>query len=361
MKNILALLGIIGLLIALFAGAIWAGSRMIDSKANSETQTSQNTTTEEELPHLGTFPPIEGIASWINSEELSSESLKGKVVLIDFWTYSCINCIRTFPYLRDWWEKYEDDGLVIIGVHAPEFEFEKSRENVLIAAEKYGLAYPIALDNDFVTWKNFRNQYWPAEYLFDQSGELRYFHFGEGHYNETERAIQTLLNVKAEMTEEDLPNFAGIKSPETYFGWWRAERFASPEGIVTDLTTDYSFPDSNRSNEWALEGAWTINEKYSEANSSGARFRFTYNASIANLVMATRDGVIQDVVVRLDGEVVSPDLLGTNLVVDELTEQTFVQVEFSQLYELIDGDPAVHTLEIETLEPGLQIYAITFG
>lgn len=358
MKNILSLLGILALLVLLFVGAILAGSS-INSPTTSPT--TDSIVTEEALPYLGKLPKIEGIASWINSKELAAEDLEGKVVLIDFWTYSCINCIRTLPYIRDWWGKYEDDGLLIIGVHTPEFDFENVRENVIEAAQKYGLTHPIAQDNDYVTWRNFNNRYWPAKYLFDRDGNLRYYHFGEGSYDETESAIQALLGVNEEMTTGETPDYESINSPETYFGWWRDERFASPEGIVENASMDYSLPDDLDLNEWALEGSWTVNEKYTEAQLAGARFQFRYSASVVNLVMATADGELQDVVVKLDEKVVPSEFLGQHLVVDELTGQTFVQVEFSSLYELIDGEPGDHLLEIEVLEPGLQIYAITFG
>lgn len=358
MKNVLSLLGILGLLVLLFVGAIWAGSNL-QSPTTSTPEDSG--VVQEELPYLGQLPNIEGIASWINSDELSAEDLKDRVILIDFWTYSCINCIRTLPYIRDWWEKYEEDDLLIIGVHTPEFEFEKIRENVIEAAQKYDLTHPIAQDNAYVTWRNFNNRYWPAKYLFDREGNLRYYHFGEGKYNETEAAIQALLGVEEEMTTGETPDYASINSPETYFGWWRDERFVSPEGVVGDSAVDYSLPDELDLNQWALEGSWIINEKYSEAQTAGARFHFRYSASIANLVMATRDGELQDVVVKLDGEVVPSEFLGQHLVTDELTGQTFIQVEFSDLYELISGKPGEHVLEIEVLEPGLQIYAITFG
>lgn len=173
MRQILTLLGILALLVGLFAWAIWIGGRMAKLPSDKDIEVTQT------LPFLGTMPAINGISSWINSDELTAEDLKGKVMLIDFWTYSCINCIRTLPYMHDWWKKYEDDGLLIIGVHSPEFDFEKVRENVVEAAKKYSLTYPIAQDNDFVTWKNFNNHYWPAKYLFDRDGNLRYFHFGD--------------------------------------------------------------------------------------------------------------------------------------------------------------------------------------
>lgn len=360
MKDLFILIGIAAALILLFAGAIFVGSR---TQQMALERTSHEATGEavQELPVYGSLPEIEGISGWINSEPLSSEDLEGHVVLVDFMTYSCINCIRTFPYVADWWEKYEDDGLIILGMHTPEFGFEKIHENVVEASKKYNLQFPIGLDNDFVTWRNFNNRYWPAKYLFDQEGRLRYYHFGEGKYDETEAAIQQLLSVDDEVTDLEERDYRAANSPETYFGWWRAENFASPEGLQQNAITPYSAPDNLSLNQWSLAGSWSVQEKYSEALESGARFAFRFNAGEANLVMATSDGTLQDVVVYLNGEPVAQEFLGAHVVTDELGGQTFVQVEFSDLYELINGEPGEYLLEIETLEPGLQIYAITFG
>jgi thiol-disulfide isomerase/thioredoxin len=366
MKSFIQLLGIFALFIGIFGLAIWSANRLQPSTEElaqiTGTQTLLSDNADEiELPILGTLPSIEGINGWINSEALTNTDLEGKVVLVDFWTYSCINCIRTLPYITDWWSKYEDDGLVILGVHTPEFEFEKEYDNVVEAAAKYGIEFPIAQDNNYVTWRNFNNRYWPAKYLFDQDGNLRYYHFGEGSYDETELAIQSLLSIDEDVTTGKTVDFASIGSPETYFGSWRAERFVSPEGLVFIFPTDYSLPEEVALNEWALDGEWSVQDKYSEALEPGARFMFHYSAGVANLVMATEDGKLDDVVVRLDGEPVPDEYMGAHVVKDELTGGTFVQVEFSDLYELIDGEVGEHVLEIEALEPGLQIYAITFG
>lgn len=365
MKSFFQILAIFLVFVGVFVIAIFAADRLqpSDEELAQITGTTSFSTSDmtQELPYLGSMPTIEGIEGWINTDALTNEDLEGKVVLIDFWTYSCINCIRTLPYITDWWSKYEDDGLVILGVHTPEFAFEKEYDNVVEAAAKHGIEFPIAQDNDYVTWRNFNNRYWPAKYLFDQEGNLRYFHFGEGKYEETERAIQSLLAVEDDVTTGDTVDFSSIGSPETYFGSWRAENFTSPEGMKLVVPTTYSLPETLALNEWALEGDWTVQDKHSEALSSGARFLFRYKAGVANLVMSTADGRLDDVVVRLDGEAVPDEYLGTHVVKDELTGGTFVQVEFSDLYELIDGEVGDHVLEIEALEPGLQIYAITFG
>jgi len=366
MKDVLILLGIGAVFVGVLGGAVYLGTNVSDEVMNSLSDGGeQPTQVEVELPvYAQSMPFIAGIEGWINSGELSNLDLQGKVVLVDFWTYSCINCIRTLPYIQTWWERYEGDDFVILGVHAPEFAFEKDYDNVVTATQEYGLTYPIALDNEMVTWGNFHNRYWPAKYLFDADGQLRYYHFGEGSYDETEAAIVTLLGREGEQVElgnVDAPNRAMIKSPETYFGWWRAENFASPEGLVRNEVIAYTSVDELVLNEWAFEGEWEVTEKYSQAQTAGARFKFRFDASVANLVMATEDGSLQDVVVRIDGEVVSLDMLGGDIVVDELTGGTFVNVEFSDLYELFRGEGGGHVLEIEVLEPGLQIYAITFG
>ncbi len=316
---------------------------------------------DKPLPVLGTMPELEGFASWINSEELTREDLKGKVVLVDFWTYSCINCIRTFPYLSEWWNKYQDEDFVLLGIHTPEFQFEKDRDNVIEAAQKNNLTFPIAQDNDFVTWRNFNNRYWPAKYLFDKKGQLRYVHFGEGKYDETEKAIQQLLAIDEDLAEVDAKKAKGVRSPETYFGYWRSENFASNEALKKDEVREYSFPEVLGPNEWALEGKWNVERQHSQAHEAGAKFRFRYSASVANLVMSIDGGGLQDVIVRLDGKEVPDELMGEHTKPSKGEEGTFTVVDFSDLYELISGEPGDHVLEIETLDEGLQIFAITFG
>ena len=345
--------------------SIGAWSLFSPSKTSGPTTSNEpvNTQTDNgELPILAnTIPNFDGIASWINSEPLTPEQLKGKVVLVDFWTYTCINCVRTFPYLTDWWSKYKDDDFVIVGMHAPEFEFEKDRGNVIAAAQKYGLTFPIAQDNDHATWDNFQNRYWPAKYLFDKEGKLRYVHFGEGNYDETESAIQQLLAVNDDMSHFDTPDFQAIKSRETYFGYWRSENFASAEPVKKDETSTYAFAKQLNLDQWDLQGDWLVAEQYVEAQEPGARMRFRFNASTANLVMASRDNSIQDVAVYLDGKRVPDEELGKHVTYDEDDNQTIAKVSLSDLYELIAGTPGEHILEIESLGKGLQVYAITFG
>lgn len=211
-------------------------------------------------------PELRGIAAWINSNPLTMEALGGKVVLVDFWTYSCINCIRTQPYLNAWYDKYEKDGLVIIGVHAPEFAFEKIENNVREASQKAGIKYPIALDNDFKTWNAYGNRYWPAKYLVDKSGNIVYKHFGEGNYGETEKKIQELLGAKKDIVPMVPESVIGQeKTPETYFGSLRG-RYKNDESseYKNGMQQFMSLPpDMNHS--WSLNGIWYVNDEYIES------------------------------------------------------------------------------------------------
>jgi len=221
------------------------------------------------LPIEGAAPPLAGVTQWLNSAPLTLESLKGKVVLIDFWTYSCVNCLRAIPYVRAWAEKYKDQGLVVIGVHAPEFAFERNIDNVKRAIAKQQIAYPVAIDNAYAVWRAYKNQYWPAHYFIDAQGRIRHHHFGEGEYAQSERVIQQLL-AEAGRTDvtidvvsvaasgaEAAPDFQNVRSPETYVGFARAENFVSPGGFARNAVKDYADGDP-RLNEWGLTGAWKV-------------------------------------------------------------------------------------------------------
>ncbi|MGO4838763.1 redoxin domain-containing protein, partial [Rhizobiaceae sp. 2RAB30] len=204
------------------------------------------------LPVEGRAPSLEGAVDWLNSPPLTAEQLRGKVVLVDFWTYSCINCIRTIPYVRAWAEKYRDQGLVVVGVHAPEFAFEKKIANVRKAVADFRIGYPVAIDNDYRIWRAFQNNYWPAHYLIDARGQLRYHHFGEGNHERTEQAIQDLLREAGSQTAASAPvspsadgieagaDLGNIGSGETYLGYERATNLASPEGLNADVAHEYT-------------------------------------------------------------------------------------------------------------------------
>jgi len=323
----------------------------------------------EPLPIEGTLPSLSGAVAWLNSPPLTREALQGKVVLVDFWTYSCINCLRTLPYVRAWAEKYKDRGLVVIGVHAPEFAFEKDIDNVKRAVSDLHIGYPVAIDNDYAIWGAFDNRYWPAHYFVDAQGRIRHHHFGEGGYDESERVIQELL---AEAGKTALPtglvsvNASGVErpadeeevaSPETYLGYERAESFVSPGGAVRDARHVYAVAKPEL-NEWALAGDWTIGAEHAALNEAGGRLVFRFHARDLHLVLGPGPGG-QPVRFRvaLDGAPPGDDHGGD---VDAAGEGV---VTGQRLYQLVRQSGAVRTrtFQIEFLDPGVQAFAFTFG
>ncbi len=292
-------------------------------------------------------PEFTGIDAWINSKPLLMKDLKGKVVLIDFWTYSCINCVRTLPYIVEWDKKYRDKGLVIIGVHAPEFEFEKDLGNVRKAVVQHGIEYPVALDSELVTWSNFNNRYWPAHYLIDKSGNVVYTHFGEGHYDITENNIRYLLGLNDKEQTGDTAQEMSVEnqSPETYLGNARMKHYSGNTAVVVNQTVDFQFPDALPLHGWALKGKWKIEPERITAMESGAALRFHFNARKVFLVMGNAAGKPIDVAVTLNGSKVG-----------------VVKVNGNTLYALIDQKSAKEgLLEIKATAPGLEAYAFTFG
>jgi len=302
-------------------------------------------------------PEFAGIEAWINANPLTMQSLKGKVVLIDFWTYSCINCVRTLPYLTEWDRKYRDLGLVIVGVHAPEFEFEKKSDNVKAALAQHGIRYPVALDNQLATWVNFANRYWPAHYLIDRDGKVVYTHFGEGEYAVTENNIRYLLELKnqAEAVQAQAPASAAEQTAETYLGYGRAENFASRENVAQDAESAYRFPPSLAENQWALSGRWKAESEKIVAGEKGAALRLNFTARKVFLVLGSSTGKPLHVSIRLNGAAVGSDA-------GKDAPGGVVTVERNTLYELIDQKtPKNGVLEIQTDAPGLEAYAFTFG
>ena len=249
------------------------------------------------LPVEGILPALTGATTWLNSPPLTPEALKGKVVLVDFWTYSCINCLRAIPYVRAWAEKYKDKGLVVIGVHAPEFAFEKQVDNVKKAVADLKLDYPVAVDNDYAIWRAFNNQYWPAHYFIDAEGRIRHHHFGEGSYEESEQVIKELLAEAGKSTERaDLVKVtangaeaasakADVRSPETYIGYARAENFISPGGAVKNAAHDYAPGDAPRLNDWALAGDWTVGPEHAALNKQDGSIVYRFHARDLHLVL----------------------------------------------------------------------------
>lgn len=284
---------------------------------------------------------------WLNSQPLNLEQLKGRVVIIDFWTYSCINCQRTLPYLKSWYQKYQDKGLVIIGVHAPEFEFEKNEKNLAQAVAEFGLSYPVMQDNAFATWRAYNNRYWPAKYFIDKDGYIRYTHFGEGNYDESEAVIQKLL---AETGAEDLPTEVSnpsyevmAKTPETYLGYARMEGLASPERVIRGETSKYTAPAKLGINQVAFEGEWTVTSEYASPQ-KGATLQLNFEAKEVFLVMRKKTSPAKVRVYldgKLDGEVV---------------------VEADKLYRLIElPTPGRHLLRLEFEDSEAELFAFTFG
>jgi len=322
------------------------------------------------LPIEGTLPPLEGAVQWLNSPPLTAEALKGKVVLVDFWTYSCINCLRTLPYVKAWAEKYRDQGLVVIGVHAPEFAFERDVSNVTKAMKDLGITYPVAIDNAYKIWRAFDNQYWPAHYFADAKGQIRYHHFGEGDYAESERVIQQLLreagarNVAGGLIQADAkgvqqaPDMNEVQSPETYLGYQRAENFISTGTLATNQVANYPAAGNLALNHWTLEGQWNVGGQQATLNQPGGRIVYRFHARDLHLVLGPgADGKPVRFSVTVDGQAPG-DAHGTDVAPDgsgTVTEQ--------RLYQLVRQPGAVqdHTFTIEFLDPNVAAYAFTFG
>jgi cytochrome c biogenesis protein CcdA/thiol-disulfide isomerase/thioredoxin len=317
----------------------------------------------------GGVPSLSGAEAWLNSPPLTPEGLKGKVVLIDFWTYSCINCLRAIPYVQAWAEKYKDHGLVVIGVHTPEFAFERKIENVRQAVSDLKIGYPVAIDNEYKIWRAFDNKYWPAHYFIDANGHVRYHHFGEGEYDESERVIQQLLveagngNVPDGLVSvnasgvEAAPSANEDKSPETYLGYDRERGFVPQGGIVHDESYLYEIT-TPQLNQWSLSGNWTIKSEDATLNKEGGRIIYRFNARDLHLVLGpAADGRPIRFRVTLDSEAPGADH-GTDA---DANGQGIVNEQ--RLYQLVRQNGAVsdRTFEIEFLDPGVQAYAFTFG
>lgn len=312
---------------------------------------------QEQLPYIAPAPSLKGITAWINSPPLTLEQLKGKVVLIDFWTYSCINCIRTFPYLRQWNEKYKNRGLVIIGVHTPEFEFEKNEENVKKAVERFHLSYPIAMDNHYQTWQAFYNAYWPAHYLIDQNGIVRKVHFGEGNYLETENAIRLLLHLPllAEEKENPVPRMIEM-TPETYLGYERANAYVPEISIIRNKKASYRYQGSLKSNEVGLKGEWTIEAQSITSNSNHSQLNLSFKANRVYLVLGGQSSL--PIKVSLDGKPLPKDFW-----TKDMNSQGEIVVKDPRKYDILDLKGQTEGRHVLTLDlpEGIQAYAFTFG
>ena len=349
-----------------------AGTNRIEQSLLKRVGLERKTTTTavagSDLPVEGTLPELNGATLWLNSPPLTREQLRGKVVLIDFWTYSCINCLRALPYVKAWAEKYSAHGLVVIGVHAPEFAFEKDPANVRRAVSQLGVTYPVALDNNLAIWRAFNNQYWPAHYFIDVEGRIRHHHFGEGEYDRSEAVIRQLLN---EGGRKDVPG--GIvdpkaqgamapgatdarTSPETYVGYGRGANFASGN-VRMDESARYETAFPLRLNQWGLTGQWTIGNEMSKLDAPGGKITFRFHARDLHLVLAPGlDGKPVRFKVTLDGQ---PP--GDGHGVDTAADGSGT-VKDQRLYQLIRlKSPGEHSFTIEFADPGVQAFAFTFG
>jgi thiol-disulfide isomerase/thioredoxin len=327
----------------------------------------------QEPPGIAGSAPLYGLSGatgWINSQPLTAKQLKGKVVLVDFWTYSCINCLRALPYAEAWAEKYKDSGLVVIGVHTPEFGFEQELPNVQRAVKKFGVTFPVALDSKSAIWNAFHNEYWPADYFIDVHGTVRYEHFGEGNYDEAERWIQKLLKERSTqpMPEkmvsvqargvEAAADTSAVQSPETYIGFARAEHFASPGGIKHNVEHLYVPPSRPELNQWGLAGTWVDREQVAVLKSAGGKIVFHFHARDLHLVLGpASDGKPVRFRVTIDGQ--AP---GDNHGVDTDAEGNGTVTDY-RLYQLVrqKGTVTDHIFAIEFLDPGVQAFSFTFG
>ncbi|MDQ0323920.1 cytochrome c biogenesis protein CcdA/thiol-disulfide isomerase/thioredoxin [Pararhizobium capsulatum DSM 1112] len=345
------------------------GSSEIGSNGPVALADNTNRPFRSNLPIEGRAPSLDSAVDWLNSPPLGMEQLRGKVVLVDFWTYSCINCIRTNPYIRAWAEKYKDQGLVVIGVHAPEFAFEKKIDNVIQAVRDLKIGYPVAIDNDYKIWRAFENSYWPAAYLIDARGQIRYHHFGEGNYLQTEQAIQGLVREAGIDTAgstpvtpnakgaEASPDLNDIRSGETYIGYAQATNFASRENLSRDAAREYSVANLNP-NEWGLSGIWTVGAEHGTLDQQDGSIAYRFSARDLHLVLgAGAPGKPIRFQVTIDGKAPGPDH-GADINTDGNG-----LVTSTKLYQLVrqSGDVEAHSFKIRFLDPGVEAYAFTFG
>jgi thiol-disulfide isomerase/thioredoxin len=317
----------------------------------------------------GPMPGLDGAMAWLNSAPLSSKSLRGKVVLVNFWTYSCINSLRELPYMKAWAAKYKDAGLVVIGVHAPEFGFEKDPANVKNAVSDLQVAYPIPIDSNHSIWSAFRNEYWPADYFVDAKGRIRYHHFGEGEYEKSEHVIQALLKengatgldestIRITADGAEAPPSEDVRSPETYVGYARAENFASPERMAQESRKTYSPPAKPTLNQWGLGGSWITGAESGTLESAPGKIVFRFHSRDLHMVLGpSKNGTPVRFRIKLNGAAPGADH-GFDSAADGTGE-----VRQPRMYQLVRQKGPVKdvTFEIEFLDPGVEAFSFTFG
>jgi thiol-disulfide isomerase/thioredoxin len=339
-KNIILFVSVVA--VVLIAG-FYVDSQMKESRGNLNNAGSNDTSEKISLGDYGKAPDFAGIDHWLNSDPLTIGNLRGKVVLIDFWTYSCINCIRTLPYVTKWYDTYSKDGLVVVGVHTPEFAFEKETSNVADAIKRFGINYPVAQDNEYGTWKAYDNQYWPAEYLIDKEGKIVYTHFGEGNYDHTENAIRQLLGLNYDAGAKT-SNLGNIQSPEMYFGLnHNPQEYLTPDQDPSLSPHDYHLPSSLSRNNFALEGTWQFDGEKSTLTEGPGKIKLHFSSGKVFIVASSDKPITLKIMV--DGKS-QPDVIVNN----------------SQLYTLFDSeDYSDHVIEITISTPGFKAFSFTFG
>jgi thiol-disulfide isomerase/thioredoxin len=381
--NISALLTGVGVVALIVGFAIYFNNPEINksSLGNSDQSITSDPNSNNGISSVGLSidksqftkaPEFKGITSYINTNATKLSDLKGKVVLVDFWTYSCINCIRTLPYLVDWNQKYSDKGLVIVGIHSPEFEFEKNIDNVKQAVTRFGIEYPVLLDNDHGTWNAFQNTYWPRKYLVDSDGYIRYDHIGEGGYVETENAIKNLLSERSNQQSIEISNinqikltvpgtqsveFNQIKTPELYFGYQYARaQLGNIEGFNPDRTVNYTIPTSNlKSNVIYLQGLWKNNPDSMELVGPDGKIILSYSSKSVNIVAGGKG----EITVKEDGKNTQTD---NPFKGNDLDTEGKLNIDGQRLYNIAEhADYGSHHLEIKAKGSGFKLYTFTFG
>ena len=334
------ILSVVGIGIFILAG-FYVDLNMKKDVLPPSASPSTATTAKINFKNYGVAPDFIGIDKWLNSEPLSVASLKGKVVLVDFWTFSCINCIRTLPYVTRWYNTYKDKGLVVIGVHTPEFAFEKDTKNVQDAIDRFNIHYPVAQDNEYATWNNYSNQYWPAEYLIDKSGKIVYVHFGEGNYDHTENAIRELLGLNDTSSADNGPDLGSVGSPEMYFGTSRLEYLDKNQSASSDKV--YNLPKDGQLNHFALDGRWKFNkESVTLLGDTGKIWLKFHSGKIHIVSRSDKPAVLK---ITVDGNLQPP-----------------VTVQNSQLYTLFNSeDYSDRVIQIEINQAGFEAFTLTFG
>lgn len=341
MKKILL---IISAVLVFIAAGLYVDHRVSmtgDLDALKQPTTSPEISGPIKLNSIGKAPEFSGISAWLNSNPLTMAELKGKVVLVDFWTYSCINCIRTLPYVTRWYDTYRDQGFVVVGVHTPEFDFEKDTGNVQDAISRFNIHYPVAQDNNYGTWNAYSNQYWPAEYLINQQGDIVYTHFGEGEYDHTENAIRELLGMSASVAPDNGTDLSGIQSPEMYFGIARLQYLAPQQSASAQA--NYTFPTNLSLNNFALQGDWKFSPENIQLADGQGSIKLKFHASKVHIVASS--AISAKLTIVVDGK-----------------EQPSVTVKNSELYTLFSADSAGdHVIEIRVNQPGFQAFTFTFS